>query len=84
MTVELIAKERDLAVGTIESHLAKAVAEDKLSIFEFMSKESVDTIGNALAELPENATSKELYDILKGKFGYGHLRAVMAHKRSEK
>ncbi len=81
LSVEQIAKERDLAIGTIESHLAKAVAENKLSIFKFMSEDAVKKISEALKELPENSTSKDLYDKLKGEFGYGHLKAVMAYKK---
>ncbi len=79
MTVEQIAKERDLVIGTIESHLGKAVGEGRVSIFKFMTGEAVTEIINAMRQLPEGATSKDLYDLLKGKFGYGQLRAVMAH-----
>lgn len=81
MTVDQIAKERGLVVGTIESHLAKAVAEGRVSIFKFMAEETVTEIINAMHQLPEGGTSKDLYDKLKGKFGYGQLRAVMAHSK---
>ena len=81
MTVDQIAKERGLVVGTIESHLAKAVAEGRVSIFKFMSEETVTEILKAMHQLPEGGTSKDLYDKLKGKFGYGQLRAVMAHSK---
>lgn len=81
MTVEQIAKERELVIGTIESHLGKAVGEGRVSIFKFMTEEAVTTILNALRQLPEGGTSKDLYDVLKGKFGYGQLRAVMAHAK---
>ena len=81
MTVEQIAQERGLVIGTIESHLAKAVATGSLSIFKFMTEETVMEIINALRQLPEGATSKDLYEKLKGKFGYGSLRAVMAYSK---
>jgi hypothetical protein len=81
MTVEQIAKERGLVVGTIESHLGKAVGEGRVSIFKFMNEEAVTEILNAIPQLPEGGTSKNLYDLLKGKFGYGQLRAVMAHAK---
>lgn len=84
MTVEQIAKERGLVVGTIESHLGKAVGEGTVSIFKFMTEEEVTIALNALRQLPDESTSKTLYDALKGKFGYGQIRAVMAHaKRKE-
>jgi hypothetical protein len=80
MTPEVIAKERGLVLGTIEGHLAKAVGEKRVSIFKYMSEEEVNEISKAMAELPEKEfTSKDLYTKLNGKFGYGKLRAVMAH-----
>ena len=79
--VKQIAKERGLVVGTIESHLAKAVAEDRISVFKFMTEEMVVEIMQANRQLPEGATSKELYNKLNGKFGYGQLHAAMAHAK---
>lgn len=76
---EDIAKERGLTLGTIEGHLAKAVETAQLDIDAFMPKAEVDEIMNAMQELPESFVSKELYDKLNGKFGYGKLKAVMAH-----
>jgi hypothetical protein len=79
MSVSEIAKERGLAVGTIEGHLGRAVAEKRISIFKFVSEEDVNIITTTLKEMPDNFTSKELFDKLKGKYGYGILRAVMIH-----
>lgn len=81
MTVEQIARERGLVGGTIEGHLAKAVETGRVSIFKFMTEESIMEIINARRELPEDATSKELYDRLNGKFGYGQLRAAMVYAK---
>ncbi len=83
LTPEQIAQERSLTLGTIETHLAKAVTEDKISIFTFMQESSVMEIIDAHRQLPEGATSKDLYDKLKGKFGYGQLRAAMAHAKKK-
>ena len=78
MSPEAIAKERGLVLGTIESHLAKAVAEKRISIFKFMSEAEVNEISKAMAELPQKEfSSKDLYAKLNGKYGYGKLRAVM-------
>ncbi|NOT75805.1 MAG: AAA family ATPase [Cyclobacteriaceae bacterium] len=82
MTVEQIAQERGLVVSTIETHLAKGVAEGTVSIFKFMTEETVMKIVAAQRELPEGSTSKDLYEKLKGKFGYGQLRAVMAYAKT--
>ena len=83
LTVEQIAKERDLVVSTIETHLAKAVAEGKVDIFKFMPEETVMEIVNAHRQLPEGSTSKDLFDAMKGKFGYGQLKAVMAYVKNK-
>ena len=81
MTAGQIARERGLVTGTIEVHLAKAVETGRVSIFKFMTEESVMEIINARRQLPEGATSKELYERLNGKFGYGQLRAAVAYSK---
>jgi hypothetical protein len=83
LTPEAIAKERGYAIGTIEGHLAKAVETARLTILEFMNPDEVEEITLALKELPETAASKDLFDKLNGKYGYGKLRAVMAHVKSQ-
>jgi len=84
MGVEQIAKERGLTIGTIESHLAKAVEAGTISIYKFMDDNSVTEIARALSEMPQGFTSKDLFSKLKGKFGYGQLRAVMGHVKNSK
>ena len=42
--IEEIAEVRDLAVGTIESHLSKLFKDDKLTIQELLSKERMDQL----------------------------------------
>jgi hypothetical protein len=79
MTIEAVAKERGLAIGTIESHLAHAVGANRLSIFKFMREEDVETISTAIKEMSEGFTSKDLHIKLDGKYGYGILRAVINH-----
>lgn len=82
MSIEDIAKERELTIGTIESHLAKAVGAGRISIFKFVSEEQVAEIKTALDAMPEEFTSKDLFDALQGKFTYGRLRAVVNHVRA--
>jgi hypothetical protein len=78
-TIERIAEERGLVVSTIKGHLAKAVEEGRISIFKFITEDDVNIITAALKEMPEGFTSKDLFNKLSGKFGYGELRAVMSH-----
>jgi hypothetical protein len=79
-----IAVERALTVGTIEGHLAKFVEAGRISIFDFMSHEAVQTIENCLKEMPEGFTSADLFKKLKGRFSYGQLRAVMSYCQQKK
>jgi hypothetical protein len=79
MSQDQIAKERDLTLGTIESHLAKAVEFGSITIYRLMDEEEVVEVTKALSELPKNFSSKELFIKLKGKYGYGKIKAVMAH-----
>jgi len=83
-SVDQIAKERELTVGTIEGHLAKAVEAGSISIYKFMNDDEVTEIANAIAQLPNEFSSKDLYVTMKGKFGYGQLRAVIAHTKKVK
>jgi hypothetical protein len=79
LTIQQIVTERGLVIGTIEGHLAKAVAEDKLSIHTFMNEEDVNCIADVVSELPEKFSSKDVFIKLDGKYGYGAIRAVLAH-----
>jgi len=84
MKSEDIAKERGFVLSTIEGHLAKAVETARLDIDAFMPQNEVTEIMHAMQELPESFVSKELYDKLNGKFGYGKLKAVMAHVKFQR
>lgn len=79
MTLSQIAKERGLTKGTIQGHLAKAVETGRVDIFKFIDKDRVEHIMQAIAEMPEAFSSKELFDKLGGNFSYGELRAAMAY-----
>jgi uncharacterized protein YpbB len=84
LSVDQIAAERQLAKGTIESHLARAVEAGTVSIYKFMDDQSVTEIGTVIQTMPEGFSSKELFEKLKGRFGYNQLRAVMAHVKNTK
>jgi hypothetical protein len=79
MTVEQIAEDRGLAVGTIEGHFAKLVELGVLPITRFLQEEEVAEITTVIKELPAEFTSKDLFEKFKGKYGYGKLRAVIAN-----
>jgi len=79
MTIEQIATERGLVVSTIESHLGKAVDTARLDISALVSDAELEEIKEVIQQLPFGFISKDLYDGLRGKYGYGKLRAVLNH-----
>ena len=79
MGIDEIARERGLVPGTIEGHLAKAVQSGKMGIFDLMPEGDVGIVSKAIEEMPDGFSSKDLFLKLGGKYGYGKLRAVMAH-----
>jgi hypothetical protein len=79
LTVEDIAKERNLVASTIEGHLAKGIEIGRISIFKFMQESDVNRITEVLKDMPEGFSSSDVYSRLNGKYGYGQLRAVMTH-----
>ena len=84
LSVDAIAKERGLTRGTIEGHLAKAVEAGQVSIFKFMSEDTVAVITSAIKDMPEEFTSKDLFSSLEGKYGYGNIKAVMNYEKLRK
>lgn len=79
MTVEDIAKERQLVKSTIEGHLTKGVESGRISIYKFMNEPDVEKIAAVVKEMPEEFSSKDLYTALNGKYSYGQLKAVVSH-----
>lgn len=84
LSPEAIAKERGLAVSTIETHLGVVVGQGRLQIQKFISEADLNEIIMAQSTLPANHSSKELYEKLNGKFSYGKLRAVMFYASAQK
>ncbi len=82
MAIEQIAKERDLVTSTIEGHLAKAIESSRIDIHALVSEAELNEITDVIHHLPTEFISKDLYDGLRGKYGYGKLRAVMNYIKS--
>jgi DNA-binding NarL/FixJ family response regulator len=76
--VEVIAAERSLAVSTIESHLAKAIATSRLELSDYVAADESAEIEAAIAEYGTDGL-RGVFDALDGKFSFGKLRAVAAH-----
>ncbi len=78
-----IAEIRSLAVGTIESHMAKLIGEGRLEISDFFSQEELERLTPIMREREEASLTE-----LKKEFGlgdsYGRLRMVRKWLQSPK
>jgi Helix-turn-helix domain/HRDC domain len=74
-----IAKERNLAISTIESHLATFVETGEISIENLVSQDKINKIENALNKFPGTKLT-ELKQKLGEDIDYGEIRFVIAAK----
>jgi hypothetical protein len=81
-TVAEIAAARNLAVSTIEGHLAYFIARRELDISEFLSKEQVDEIAGFFEERNTESLA-EAKAHFGDRFLYGQLRMVLEHLKAK-
>ncbi len=70
-----IAAQRNLALSTVEGHLAGFVATGEIDILDIMDKIKVEKISKMIEQYP-TLTSSELKKLLGDDCSYGQLRAV--------
>lgn len=77
-SIDQTAKERQMAVSTIEGHLAKYVADGKINIYELVAKEKVERIIDYFekANTPSLTPAKVA---LGDDVSYGELKMVLKH-----
>ena len=83
LTVEQIAAERQLARSTIEGHFARLTELGLTQLSDFMSEGSIHEIEEAIQQLPEGHSLKDVFSLMKGKYGYGLIRAVMSTREAK-
>jgi uncharacterized protein YpbB len=76
-SIEEIAKERSLAVSTIEGHLLPYVQNGDIPLEKIVPPEKIDRIKEVLQQNPE-ATFSEIKAILGDDYSYGEIRLVKA------
>ncbi len=81
LTPEEVAKKRELAESTIESHLARGIKEGEINIDSFISKKE---IAEMVTGFTGNLSLTEVHNSFDGKYSYGKLRMVQAHLRKDK
>ncbi len=78
LSIAKIAEAREMALTTIEGHIARGIEEKELTIDTFMDKDARETIEQVLKGNP-NENSGFVYGKLAGKFSYGQIRMVQAY-----
>ncbi len=73
-----IAKKRNLAFSTIESHLSHFVANGKLNVFELIDTNKYNTIAQFLMGKDDSLTITQIKNNFGDEVSYGEIRLVMA------
>ncbi|MEO6656276.1 MAG: RQC domain-containing protein, partial [Pyrinomonadaceae bacterium] len=73
-----IAKERGLAVSTIENHLARFITTGEVSLDRFVSLDKVEPIREAIVKFSDSNALSPIKEYLGEEYSYGEIRAVMA------
>ena len=77
-SIEQIAVERNLTVGTIESHLSKAIGLDLIQLQEVMSLEEAKKIAEYFPDNLDDFRLAPLKEGLPAEITYGKMRIVLA------
>ncbi len=80
-SMEEIAHERKLTKNTIESHMARFIAEGKISIFEIMSEEKIIELNKIFENFP--ASLSEAKEIAGEDYSFGELRIYKGYRERE-
>ncbi|MFN3916183.1 MAG: helix-turn-helix domain-containing protein [Flavobacteriales bacterium] len=79
-TIDAIAKERSMAVSTIEGHLAKYVSNGQISVLAFVDETKLEHIIIA-AGSTENKLMGEVKAILGDEYSYSEIKFALAHMK---
>lgn len=79
---EEIAKERNLSMTTIESHLASYVASGELDVRKLVAEDRLERIMAAITASRQTAAIKPVRDLLGDDYGYGEIRYVMEYYKT--
>ncbi len=78
LSIRQIAVKRSLSESTIEGHVAKCIADGRLSVQDFMDTDKVEIIAEKFMEMEKPGLS-EIYSAFKGEYSYQQLRMVQGH-----
>lgn len=76
-TIAEIAKLRELAMGTIEGHLAYFIPTGEIKITDIVPGEKIETIRKTIEEIGSGFASSPVKEKLGDTFSHGEIRAVI-------
>ncbi len=80
-TIERIATLRNLAVSTIEGHLAEFVATGEINVLKILAPQKLDIILKVIAAEKENLTATNVKNKLGDEYTFGEIRIAMAYAK---
>ena len=83
-SVEQIAFERNLSIGTIESHLSKAIRQDLIQLEEVMPLDEIKEIVKVFPKTSNDFRLSYIKEKLPSKISYGKLKMIIAWLQKSK
>ena len=84
MTLGQIAKERDLAAGTVAVHIEEKIREGAdINIDDLVSAENRDAVLAVLESYGDSISIKDIRILTDNKIPYDEIRFVVAHKAAK-
>ncbi|MEP7038860.1 MAG: RQC domain-containing protein, partial [Acidobacteriota bacterium] len=78
LSVNEIAKKRELGSGTIETHLVRFIPSGEVKLTQIVPEHKIETIRNAIIEMNAEQGIGPIKEFLGEDYGYGEIRAVVA------
>ena len=77
-SIAAIAKARDLAVSTIETHLVRFIPSGEILLEDIVAAHKIEPIRQAILALNAGAATSPVKEYLGDEYSYGEIRAVIA------
>lgn len=81
ISVEEIARQRNLSPITIEGHLAAFIATGELDVYRLVSKDKLEQILKVIKSTGQGFAAKPIKDILGDDYSYGEIKAALEYNR---
>ncbi len=78
LSVNEIAEKRELASGTIETHLVRFIPSGEVKLTQIVPEHKIETIRNAIIEINAEQGIGPIKEFLGEDYSYGEIRAVVA------